>query len=362
MRKTDSAPPRHRSRARRRVSLRLVAQAILTGGLIALSLLIAWPFMHAITWGVALAIMAWPVHKRVKARLAGPSLAASASTMIVLLLIVLPGIFVVYQVGRETEEIAKRLKTPPEEVVTREKLQEVPGGSRVVAWMERLNVDVEKELKAATSSVLPDIEGVAQVSLTAAAQFLVAMFILFYVFRDRGEFIQWLRAFLPWTRAEGDHIFASAADSVYANLYATVVTGLIDSITGALLFWIVGVPAPFLWGSVMFILSLLPVVGAGLIWVPVAIYLATTGSWPAAAAILTWGAITMFVVDYILYAKLAGDRMRMHPVPALIAFIGGLGVFGLSGMILGPAIVAMTAAVLDVWRTRSAAAATVDAG
>jgi len=273
----------------------------------------------------------------------------------------LPGIFVVYEVGRETEEISKRLKTPPEEMVSREKLQEVPGGRRVVAWMERLGIDVETELRTATSSVSPDIQGLAQVSIAATGQFLVAMFILFYVFRDRGEFIQGLREFLPLTRVECDRIIASAADSVHANLYATVVTGLVDSVTGTLLFWIVGLPAPFLWGSVMFILSLLPVVGAGLIWFPVAVYLATTGSWPAALAILTWGAITMVVVDYIVYAKLAGDRMRMHPVPALIAFIGGLGVFGLSGMILGPAIVAMTAAVLDLWRTRSAAVTTVDA-
>ena len=342
--------------ARPKVPLRVITLALLTGVLIALTILIASPFLHAITWGMALAIMVWPIHRMVGERIANPSVAAVLSTSIVLLLIVVPGIFVVYHVGREVEVIARQSTKPPEDVVSRENLQQVPGGSRAVVWMDRLNIDVEKEVQKAVTAVLPETKAVTQGSITAAVQFLVAMFILFYVFRDRGEFMRGLRELLPLTRAEADRVFISAAGSVHANLYATVVTGLIDSVTGALLFWAVGLPAPFLWGAVMFILSILPVVGAGLVWFPTAIYLAMTGSWPSALAILTWGTVTAIAVDYILYAKLAGDRMRMHPVPALIAFLGGLAIFGISGMILGPAIVAMAAAVLDLWRERSSAA------
>ena len=321
--------------------------------LIALSLLIAFPFLHAITWGMALAIMAWPLHRIVRARVTRPNLAASLSTLAVILLIVVPGAFVVYQVGKEAEAMTQASATPPDEMLSRETVQEVPGGSRVVKWMDRVNLDVETQLKKVVSSALPKPESVAESSITAAVQFLVAMFILFHVFRDRGEFLAWLRELLPLTRTESDRVFSSAADSVHANLYATVVTGLIDSVSGALLFWVLGLPAPFLWGSVMFVLSILPVVGAGLVWFPAGVYLAMTGSWPAAMAIFVWGATTAILIDYMLYAKLAGDRMRMHSVPALIAFLGGLGVFGISGMILGPAIVAMTAAMLDLWRERS---------
>jgi predicted PurR-regulated permease PerM len=343
--------PRRRSEPRK-VPLRVVTLALITAILIALSLLIAFPFLHAITWGMALAIMAWPMHRIVRQRIASPTGAALVSTVVVLLLIVVPGSFVIYQIGAETEEMSRESK-PPDEMVSRESLQEVPGGSRVIAWMDRVNVDVEAQIREVAASILPKPESVAAGSIAAVAQFLVTMFILFYVFRDRGEFLQWLRAFLPLTRSEADRVFASAADSVYANLYATVVTGLIDSVSGALLFWVLGLPAPFLWGAVMLVLSILPVVGIGLVWVPTAVYLAISGDWPSAAAIVAWGAFTAVVIDYILYARLAGDRMRMHPVPALIAFLGGLGVFGLSGVVLGPAIVAMTAAMLDLWRERS---------
>jgi predicted PurR-regulated permease PerM len=349
----DRDVPLGKGRARRTVPLRLVTLALMTAGLIALSVLIAVPFLHAITWGIALAIMAWPMHKVVKARVANPSGAAAVSTTIVLLLLVMPGVFAVYQIGREAEALGRETGTTPDEVMSRESLERAPGVSRVVDWMDRVNLDAEAEVRKMVQSFLPSTEGLTESSMAASVQFLVAMFILFYVFRDRGEFVQGLRQLLPLTRAESDRVFASAADSVYANLYATVVTGLIDSITGAFLFWSLGLPAPFLWGAVMFILSILPVVGAALVWLPVAMYLAVTGAWPSALAILTWGIITAIVVDYILYARLAGDRMRMHPVPALLAFLGGLAVFGLSGMILGPAIVAMTAALLDLWREGS---------
>src|SRR5688572_11558141 len=93
--------------SRRKVPLRLVTLAVLTAILIALSLMIAFPFLHAITWGMALAIMAWPMHRLVKARITSPSGAALASTFVVLLLIVVPGTFVVYQIGRETEQMAR---------------------------------------------------------------------------------------------------------------------------------------------------------------------------------------------------------------------------------------------------------------
>ena len=347
----SKAEPRH-GRAPRKLPLRLITLALLTAVLVFLSIAVAVPFLHAITWGVALAIMGWPMHKFIKARIAQRSIAATLSTMIVLVVIVVPGAFVVYQVGRETADMAEKTETTPDELLSRKKLEEVPGMSNVIAWMDRINVDVEAEIQKMVTTFLPDPQGLAQGSISASVQFLVAMFILFYVFRDRGEFMQGLREILPLTRAESDRVFNSAADSVHANLYATVVTGLIDAVTGALLFWMLGLPAPFMWGAVMFILSILPVVGAGLVWFPVAMYLAVTGSWPAALAILTWGTITAVAIDYLLYAVLAGDRMRMHPVPALIAFLGGLAIFGLSGMILGPAIVAMTAAMLELWHRR----------
>jgi len=119
------------------------------------------------------------------------------------------------------------------------------------------------------------------------------------------------------------------------------------------MFWALGMPSPVLWGVVMFILSVLPIVGTFIVWMPAAIYLALVGQWPSALALVAWGVAGWIVVDNYIYVKLAGGRMRLHEVPALIAFLGGLYLFGASGMILGPAILAVTVAVLEVWHRRA---------
>jgi predicted PurR-regulated permease PerM len=133
-----------------------------------------------------------------------------------------------------------------------------------------------------------------------------------------------------------------------------VVTSLINAVIGGSLFALVGLPAPVLWGTVMFILGILPVVGIALVWVPAAIYLALSGQGLPALVLVIWGVLSSILVDNLLYVRLAGGRLRMHPVPALLAFLGGLAVFGVSGMILGPAIAAITEAVLQVWKNRMA--------
>jgi predicted PurR-regulated permease PerM len=102
----------------------------------------------------------------------------------------------------------------------------------------------------------------------------------------------------------------------------------------------------------MFILNLVPILGAGMVWGPAAVYLALSSRWPGALATVTWGALNTVLVDYLLYVRLAGDRMRMHQPPALIALLGGMAVFGFSGMILGPVLFVVMMALLGIWRQR----------
>ncbi len=231
-------------------------------------------------------------------------------------------------------------------------MAEVPALRGVVEWMERVDLDPTREVRKVVEVSTRDVSGVVEGSVAASIQFLVAVFILFYLFRDRSAFMEGLRDLMPLSRTESDQVFARAADSVHANLYATVITSLIDGIGGGLMFWALGLPAPFLWGVVMFVLSVLPMVGAALVWLPAAGYLVIVGHWPQALALVGWGVTEYIVVDNIVYVRLAGDRMRMHEVPALVAFLGGLAIFGMSGMILGPAIFAVTEAFLEIWRRR----------
>ncbi|MBX9680980.1 MAG: AI-2E family transporter [Gemmataceae bacterium] len=354
-RSAQADPPVMRDQAGSGERYRLMALAAMTGGLVVLCVLLALPFLPAISWGLALTIITWPMHRWIARRIQNPTWAAAVSAGIVTTALLGCLIFVAWQLAYESQNVAANLQNETSDTV-REKLTKVPGVGSVVNWMENAGINLEQEAQKLIGGYAQNISSIAQGSLTAAIQLLVAIFIMYAAFRDGNRLTRTARSFLPMTREESERVFERAADSVHANIYATLVTTVIDTAAFTVCFWWVGLPAPLLWATVMFVLSFLPIVGAGMVWVPAAIYLAVSGKMWATALILGVGAVTFVFVDNILYARLAGKRMRMHEALALVAFLGGLAVFGASGMILGPAVVAMTIAFVEVWKGRLARA------
>ncbi len=346
-------PDRREAPAESTDRLRPVALAVLTVALLALCVAVAVPFLPAITWGVALAIIAWPVHQWL-ARLSGRAgLAAAVTTALVAAVIVGGAVFVTYQVAAQVAEAAQQTGDKPAVETLRDRATRSPTLARAAEWLDHARIDLRQQVEKLAEPFARNAAGIAQGSLGGVVQLAVALFILFHLLRDRAALVKELRGYLPLTRAEADRVFTGFADSVHANLYATVLTSLIDAVTGGLLFWAVGVPAPALWAVVMFVISIIPLLGTWLVWVPAAAYLAMNDNVGGAAAVCAWGVTTWVVVDSLLYVRMAGDRMKLHAVPALIAFLGGLAVFGAAGMVLGPAVLAVTVAVLDVWRRRN---------
>ena len=333
---------------------RAVAFAGLTAFLLVLCAVLVWPFLPALAWGVALAVIAWPLQTWMSRRSSGRTLSAALATVVVILLIVVPGLAVAYQLAREASSAAEQMRGEAVETTIRDKMAETPGLAGVVGWMDRVGLDVDREVRGLVASYTENASGLVRGSLLALIQFVVAMFILYYLLRDREVIVRRAQALLPMTREEADRVLTGAADSIHATLRANLITSVIAAATGGMLFWFLGLPSPVTWGAVMFFLSLLPMLGAWMVWVPAGIYLALSGQPASAAILLGWGVAFSILVDNFLYVRIAGDRMRLHQVPALLAFLGGLAVFGVSGIILGPAILAVTVAVLDVWHRRAA--------
>ena len=117
--------------------------------------------------------------------------------------------------------------------------------------------------------------------------------------------------------------------------------------------WLLGLPSPALWGVVMFLAALIPYLGAWVVWIPAATLLIFQGNWGKAAILVAWGATAVGMIDNVLYPIFVGSRLRLHTLTAFMAFIGGLAVFGLSGLILGPVIVSVSLALMDIWRLRT---------
>ena len=122
------------------------------------------------------------------------------------------------------------------------------------------------------------------------------------------------------------------------------------------MFWWLGLLVPLLWGLVMGLLAVVPVLGAFIIWIPAAVFLLLEGSPWKALVLAVWGAVVVGGIDNLLYPMLVGNRLNMHTVVAFFSIVGGLMVFGGSGLILGPVIFTVTRFLLEIWRSRNAAA------
>jgi predicted PurR-regulated permease PerM len=114
-----------------------------------------------------------------------------------------------------------------------------------------------------------------------------------------------------------------------------------------------GVPGAVVWGAVTFLTALVPVLGTFIVWAPIAGYLALTGSVGKALFLVGWGGIVVGSVDNVLYPYLVGDKLRLHTVPTFFSILGGLSLFGVAGLILGPMALAIALALMDVWWHRT---------
>ena len=119
------------------------------------------------------------------------------------------------------------------------------------------------------------------------------------------------------------------------------------------MFWWLNLPAPFLWGVVMGVLAVIPVLGAFIVWIPAALFLVLEGDWGKAVILSVWGGVVVGGIDNLIYPVLVGNRLRMHTVIAFVSVVGGLIAFGPSGVVLGPVTVSVTGALLRAWRERA---------
>ena len=140
---------------------------------------------------------------------------------------------------------------------------------------------------------------------------------------------------------------------IFATIYGSLGVALVQGFLGGLMFWILGLPAPLLWGAVMMLFAIVPVAGTFVVWMPAAVALFLQGSTTKAIILLIYGATAISLVDNLLYPYLVGSSVRLHTVPVFLSIAGGLIVFGLSGLVVGPAVLALTLALLEVLRKRT---------
>ena len=175
------------------------------------------------------------------------------------------------------------------------------------------------------------------------------LYVAFFMLRDGTGLVALLVRALPlgdeWERL----LFAKFAEVTRATVKGNLVVAVVQGTLGGMIFWFIGIPGPLLWGVVMTLLSLIPVVGAGLIWGPVAIYLFAVGDWGQGLTLTAFGVIVIGLVDNILRPILVGRDTKLPDYMVLLSTLGGIVLFGINGFVIGPLLAALFVAFWEIF-------------
>jgi predicted PurR-regulated permease PerM len=343
-------PPARKSLTRKNLSA-VVLILLAAVGVVA-SILIAAPLVPALTWALSMAVVASSVHKWISGRIRNPELAAGLTVAIIAIGLVAPAIFISHQVVRQLESGFKDFEQQFRSGDLELALKKSPQLGGIVDWAKN-NVDPAQVLDELKNLVRQRLGGWITETIEAVVQILIALFVLFFLLRDRTRAVNSLQSMLPLSDRESEGVLEQVRGTIHATIYGTFLVAVIQGTLGGLMFWMLGIPAPLVWGTVMAILSLVPTLGAFVVCLPAAILLGAQGHWVKAIILVAWGVLAVGSVDNILHPIVVGQQMRMHTVPVFIATVGGLFLLGAPGIVLGPVVFAMTLALLQVLRRRT---------
>lgn len=326
--------------------------------LVIVTLAFGWlllPYYGAIFWGAVLAISFMPLHRRLRARLGTrPGLSAFLTVLLCLLLVILPVTLLAGSLLQEGSNLYKRVESGDlnlgayfEQIVSAlppsiHNALEQFGLTDLFSIQEKVSAGALQGSKFLASQAV----NIGQNTFQFLIGLGIMLYLLFFLLRDGPQLARTIFHVIPLSGEHKQMLIHKFVTVVRATLKGNIVVAATQGALGGLIFWILGIEGALLWAVIMAVLSLLPAVGAAIIWLPVAIYFLVTGEIWIGIVLIAYGILVIGLVDNILRPLLVGKDTKMPDYVVLISTIGGLTLFGLNGFVIGPLIAAL---FMSVW-------------
>jgi predicted PurR-regulated permease PerM len=309
------------------------------------------PFVAVLAWAAVLVIIFYPIHKRLVRVITTPSLCAALSSLLVIIVILVPFALVAVAVINELRGTADYVQTNLPVLLN-------PNASvigRAITWVEnqagvthaQSQQILGNTLRAAGGTLATQTLGIVGGAIGLIVQAFFVIITMYYLFRDSEQILGAIRNSLPLEDQQSEDIFRRTREVIEASVHGVITVAMVQGALGGLAFWVFGLPSALLWGVFMALVAILPMAGAWLVWIPAAVYLLATGHWVKAIALVVWGALVVGTIDNFLQPRLVGKRAHMHELLVFFSVLGGLTLFGVLGIILGPVVLAIAMALLD---------------
>lgn len=314
------------------------------------------PFFGAIFWACIIGLIFYPLYRRLLAVWEQrPGLAALGTLTVCVVIGILPTIFVFVSFLQEGASLYQRLQSGDLDFgLYIERVRDA--FPLIQRFFERLNFDLNTLKDQLSGAALVASRFIAQNAVQLGQQTLqffvslgLMLYVAFFMLRDGQTLVDLLVRALPLGDERERLLFAKFAEVARATVKGNLVVAVAQGSLGGIIFAILGVPGALLWGVVMTLLSLIPVVGAGLIWAPVAIYLFAIGDWVQGTILTVFGVGAIGLVDNILRPILVGRDTKLPDYIVLLSTLGGFSVFGMNGFVVGPLIAALFVAFWEIF-------------
>jgi predicted PurR-regulated permease PerM len=331
--------------------------------LVTVTLALGWillPFYGAILWGAIIALLFAPMYRRLLLLLKQRRTAAALLTLLfVLLIVILPLVLITASLANEAALVYQRLQSGEMNLglYFQGVYDALPAG--VAALLERFGMGdfdtLQRRLVAVLAQgsqfIATQAFSLGQITFSFVVSLFITLYLAFFLIRDGDDVAHEVRRALPLRPEHKQDLLNKFTTVIRATVKGNLLVAAVQGALGGLAFWFLDVNGAWLWAVLMAFLSLLPAVGAGLVWMPVAIYFYLTGALWQGTALIIYGVLVIGLVDNLLRPILVGKDTRMPDYVVMITTIGGMSVFGINGFVLGPSIAAMFIAVWYIYTT-----------
>ena len=310
-------------------------------------------FVQPIFWAATLAILFHPALIRFRLLVKNrQSIAAFLTLLLICITVLIPAWFIASSVVSEAGALYTRVQNG--EVNPAGALDWLRGSLPAVnEFLDRIGATPEEIKEKVSAAAVTGSQFVGSLAITAGqnavrfgVMFFLMVYVLYFFLRDGEQLLETLVHALPLGDEQERELFAKFAEVSRATVKGTLIIGLVQGMLGGIIFGLLGIQGAVFWGTVMVIMSLLPVVGASLVWAPAALIMLANGAYTKAGILVVFGVLVIGLVDNLLRPILVGRDTRMPDYLVLLSTLGGLTVFGASGFVIGPVIAAL---FLTVW-------------
>ena len=296
-----------------------------------------------------------PLYARLVVTFRGRRPLASAATLLLgLVLIGGPLLTIIGLVTNEALQVSDNVSPRVKQLIAEPSalqhlLERVPFYDRIEPYRNQILQKVGELVGSIGGFLVSSLSNTTKGTVAFVFQFFILLYTMFFLLMDGPGMLRTLLKHLPLEDHEQERMLEKFVSVARATLRGTVVIGIIQGALSGLAFWVAGLDGALFWGTIMVVLSVLPVIGGALVWVPAAILLVVTGRWPQAIGLVLFCSIVVGSVDNVLRPRLVGRDTQLHDLMILFSTLGGIAFFGPIGFLVGPILAALFVTSWDIF-------------